>query len=406
MASPLLLTLTLLLIAAQPMEAFAQSTPTATPEPDSGPRFVLRPADDVDGSYFTLEAEPGSTHTLKVLLGNTDDEPLTLQTYVADVFTLVNGGYGVREADADVSQTAAWVEYRTETLSLASGEGQEREITVSVPDGTEPGQYIAGIVLQTAEPFEVEGAAMFNQIARKSIAVFITVPGNLEASFQLGTPEMATTVVGPKIVIPVQNSGDILVKPEGEITLADQDGNEVFQQPVFMDSVYAGMSTTLEILLPAALPETDYTVSVALSDEATGTTAKSEAASLTLSREVEGPEPLEITTASVAPKPSADDVQFAAVALTVENRELPIEGAQVILSVEKDGKPVEDFVVAQSVTLQQGETTLEQRYIPLDGWSAGEWTFSVTLKSVDPQTGAEAVLLATDVDEPISIGDR
>jgi hypothetical protein len=48
---------------------------------------------------------------------------------------------------------------------------------------------------------------------------------------------------------------------------------------------------------------------------------------------------------------------------------------------------------------------IEQRYIPLEGWSSGEWTFAVTLEAIDPQTSAEASLLTETIEDPIVIAD-
>lgn len=383
----------------------AQSSPEATSAANSGPQFMLRPADGEDGSYFTLEAEPGSTHTLTAVLGNVDDEPLTLRTYAGDGFTLVNGGFGVREEADSGDGISSWLDYRAATLELGPGEGIERSFSVTVPEDTEPGQYIAGLVLQTAEPIAVEGSAMFNQIIRKSVAVFITVPGEMTPSFELGTPAIDGNLAGQRVVVPVINTGDVLVKPAGELVLTDASGMAAFTQPFTMGSVYAGMETTLEVPLPAALPEGDYTVTATFSDAETGVSASVPDTAVALSRDVETDAPLEITSAEVTPIPGADEVQFAAVSVTIENRETAIEGVQVILSVARDGEPVEDFPLASSVTLQQGETVVEQRYIPLDGWAPGEWTFTVTLKSVDPQTSAEATLIPVPVVTSIDVAD-
>ncbi len=54
----------------------------------------------------------------------------------------------------------------------------------------QPGQYIAGIAMETAEPLEVEGSTLFNQIIRKTIAVFIVVPGAESPAFELGAPDL------------------------------------------------------------------------------------------------------------------------------------------------------------------------------------------------------------------------
>jgi hypothetical protein len=403
-----LLALTLLFSLGPVSHVLAQSTPepegAATPEPLGGPEFVLRPADGMDGEYFTLEAEAGSSNTLTAVLGNAGDEPLTLMTYAGDGVTLVNGGFGVREADEPKEDVGSWVDYETDTIDFEPGQGLEREFTVTIPDDAAPGQYIAGIVLQTAEPIEIEGSAMFDQIIRKTVAVFITVPGELTPAFAFGTPEIEGSALLPRMVIPVSNTGNVLVKPAGELVLTDAAGNDALRQPFTMGSVYAGMETTLEIPLPAALQDGDYTVSVEASDAETEAQAAIEPVSVTLARDAEEA-PLEITAAEVAPMPSAEEPQFAAVSVTVTNRATPIDGVQVVLNVARDGEPVEDFVLSSSVTLQQGETVVEQRYIPLEGWSSGEWTFAVTLESIDPQTNAQASLLSETIEDPIVIAD-
>lgn len=388
-----------------PVPLAAQSTPEASPETDWGPQFILRPADGEDGSYFTIEAEPGSVHTLTAVLGNVDDEPLTLRTYAGDGFTLVNGGFGVREEADSGSGISSWLDYDAGTLTFEPGQGIERAFTVTVPEDAAPGQYIAGIVLQTAEPIAVEGSAMFNQIIRKSVAVFITVPGEVTPSVELGTPQIDGNEAGQRVVVPVRNTGNVLLKPAGELVLTDASGTAVFTQPFVMGSVYAGMETTLEVLLPAALPEGEYVVTATFSDAETGVVASVPETSIALSRDVEAEAPLAISSAEVTPMPAADDVQFAAARVTIENSDAPLQGVQVILGVARDGQPVEDFPLASSVTLQQGETVVEQRYIPLDGWTPGEWTFTVTLESINPQTNAEATLVSVPVDVPILIGD-
>jgi hypothetical protein len=402
----LLIATVLLAIGFAPAAAFAQSTPEAgssTPEPETGPQFLLHPLDQSDGSYFSLEAEPGSTHELTAVIGNVDNEPLSLRTYAGDAFTLVNGGFGVREEDEPVEDVGMWLDYPAETLDFAPGEGIERSFTVTVPEDAAPGEYIAGIVLQTAEPLEIEGSAMFNQIVRKSVAVFITVPGGITPQFEVGAPEIQANVAGSRVVVPIINSGNTLVKPSGELVLTDANGNAAFTQPFAMGSVYAGMETTLEVPLPPALPEGEYQVTATFTDEETSAEASIAETAVTLTNEVSAEAPLEITAATVNPMPSADDVQFGAVSVTVTNRDIPVDGVRVVLNVARDGEPVEDFVLANSVTLQQGETVIEQRYLPLEGWTPGEWTFTVTLETLDPQTNAQATLLSEPVETSIQV---
>src|SRR5690606_28430550 len=123
----------------------AQSTPEATrstPESETGPQFLLHPLDQNDGSYFTLEAEPGSTHTLTAVIGNVDDEPLSLRTYAGDAFTLVNGGFGVREEGDPVEGVGAWIDYPAETLDFAPGDGLRRSGSVAVAEDPQQRPYL------------------------------------------------------------------------------------------------------------------------------------------------------------------------------------------------------------------------------------------------------------------------
>ncbi len=388
-----------------PSVAAGQSTPAATPEAPDGPSFVLRPLDDVDGSYFTLEAAAGSSQTLEVVVGNADDTPLTLRTYVADGFTLINGGFGTKEESEPLTGTATWLTYEAATLTLESGEGVEREIGVAIPDGTAPGQYIAGVVLQTAEPITVEGSSFFKQTIRKSVAIFITVPGPTTPAMELGEPTIQGETGSVLLVVPISNTGNVLLKPAGELTLTDSSGNEIFGQQISMNSVYAGMDTTLEIPLPSTIPDGDYQVTLSLSDDASDAEASLDQVALALVRGTASEAPISLGSTTITPLPDEDDVQFASVSVTIENRDIPLNGAQVVLNVRRDGEVVEDFLLASAVTLQQGETVLEQRYLPITGWTAGEWTFSVTLESVDPTTGAKTTILSTEVDQSISISE-
>ena len=152
----------------------ASQTPSvdSAPTPASSPRFVLRPVDGQDSGYFTVNATPGSTTELVAELGNAGDEPIELRTFASNTLTLVNGGFRVEDEESEPEGATTWLDYSPETYNFGPEEGIERSFTVTVPEGTAPGQYITGISLQTAEPVEIPGSEMFNQIIRKSIAVF------------------------------------------------------------------------------------------------------------------------------------------------------------------------------------------------------------------------------------------
>jgi hypothetical protein len=406
----LFLAFALLAMLLLPLSSFQGSTvraqdTDATPAPttDTGPRFVIRPADGVDGDYFTLEAEAGTTNELVVVLGNADDEDLVLRTYVNDAVPMTNGGFSIADEESAPTGTATWIDYPAETFTFKPGEGVERTFTVTIPEDAEPGQYIAGLALQTAEPLEVEGTSMFNQIIRKSIAVFIIVPGPEEPSFELGEPALVTDGAISRIEIPLANTGNVLVKPQGELTLANADGDVVLSAPIIMGSVYAGTTVPLVVGLTADLPEGDYTLAVDLNDEATGASDTIDDFTLTLSAASTAAAQFSMT-ADVVLSPDNVAPAFATVNVTIENQGNPANRAEVLLDVMKDGEVVETFTLAASLALPQGTTQVSQRYIPPTGWESGSWSFVLRLNVIDESTNVSTTVVTLDSLPAIEVG--
>jgi hypothetical protein len=386
---------------ALPIASAQDATPT--PGTDSGPRFIIRPADGADGDYFTLKADAGTTNTLKVVLGNADDEDLELRTFVNDAAPMTNGGFSIADETVPATGVATWIDYPAETLTFKPGEGIERSFTVTIPADAKPGQYIAGLALQTAKPLEVEGTSMFNQIIRKTIAVFIIVPGPETPEFTLGDAQLLTDGAVPRIDIPVTNSGNVLVKPEGELTLTDASGKDVVKAPIAMGSVYAGTTAPLSVGLTTALPDGDYTLSVDLEDKTTGAKASIADATIAFSAAAQAPAQF-VIDGTVELSPDTTNPAFANVDVTITNQGDPVGKAELLLEVKKDGELVETFSLAASLALPQGETTVSQRYIPPTGWESGEWTFSLQLNVIDESTDAATTVATLDTIPAIEVG--
>src|SRR4051794_10600896 len=65
-------------------------------------QLAIKPV-GVGGSYFALTMEPGEARQLTVELGNYGSRDAIAKTYPADVYSLVNGGMGVRLAGEPTS---------------------------------------------------------------------------------------------------------------------------------------------------------------------------------------------------------------------------------------------------------------------------------------------------------------
>lgn len=81
----------------------------------------------------------------------------------------------------------------------------------------------------------------------------------------------------------------------------------------------------------------------------------------------------------------------------------PVSNAWLTVHAQRDGKDVGRFQLILSLSLVQGETAIEQRYIPGTGFTTGTWSFSLTLESIDRATGAASLLLKQEIGKTIVV---
>jgi hypothetical protein len=384
----------------------AESSPSAEDgsADDVGPRFLIQPVNGADGDYFTLEAEAGTTNQLVVLLANADDEPLSLRTFANDALPVVNGGFAVASEANVPTGPATWLDYPAETFDFEPGQGVERTFTVTIPEDTSPGQYIAGITLETAEPLAVEGTDVLTQIIQKSIAVFIIVPGPEMPAFSVIEATSVADPGVPRFEFLIQNTGNVLVRPTGELTLTDENGQTVYVAPIAMGSVYAGTTVLLSVAVAPSVTEGDYEMSVELTDPASGIVVTVPVETVTVSREAAAPAQFALEgTVTLMPDPASP--AYADVAVTIVNIGTAAQQSELILESSRDGKVVETFILAPSLTLPSGETTINQRYIPPTGWEAGTWTFVIRLNLIDQITKSATTVATLNTLQPVEVGN-
>ncbi|MCU1634128.1 MAG: putative protein of unknown function cell surface [Micrococcaceae bacterium] len=244
----------------------------ATTDAESSPvKLSLRPVGQ-DGSYFALTMEPGETRQLAVELGNQGTDAIEAFTYAADAFTVTNGGFGAKERGSAPTRTTSWLSYSPGVLQLPVEQGLTRDFSVTVPEGTEPGQYLTSLVLENNVAVEGSGDVALDQIIRQPIAVSIDVPGPSEPALELGTAGHTMTTNQSIIDVALANTGNTNLKPAGELTISDADGTVVSEAPITLNTFYAHTDSHASTTLAGALEPGDYTLSVTLTDATTGTT--------------------------------------------------------------------------------------------------------------------------------------
>lgn len=393
-----------------PSSAVAQQPATpdsATPEPAST-KFSIFAIGDYPNGYFEVEVEAGSSTTLTVGVGNFATDPVALRSFATNAVNPPNGGFSAGEEGDPLTDPARWLDFEATSFELDGGERWEQEFTVSVPEDTPPGQYVAALVARTDGSLELPGSDIFRQVLRSSISVEITVPGPVTPGFELGEPTFAVDIAVTMLQIPIANTGNIKVKPQGDLTVSTPEGEPILTSDVQMGSVYGGNETLVQIGIPDQMPPGDYLVSIDLFDNATGAHDALEKVTATLP-ERERPAPatavtdagpvFEIGEASVTP--NGAPIQYADVGAVITNNGPAIPTANVTLNVMRDGEEVESYPLAQNQALPQGTTDFSQRYIPVDGWKEGTYTFELVISAVNGDT--ETVLAIVEISDEIVV---
>ncbi len=252
-----------------------------TGETEEPVNLSLRPVKH-PGSYFDLTMEPGESRELTVAVGNNGSAAMDVSTYPADAYSIVNGGFGAKENGTEPTGTTTWLDYAAQDLSLPAGQASEHTVTVTVPEGTEPGQYITSLVLENADPVAGSGDVALNQIVRQALPITVQVPGDLDPAFEFGQAGHQNTAGRSAVDVQITNTGNAHLKPAGDLTIRDDSGETVSEAQVTMSNFFAGTQTTVETTLDGALQPGTYTLTVSMTDPKTGTSASAEALPFTV----------------------------------------------------------------------------------------------------------------------------
>jgi hypothetical protein len=249
--------------------AMASVTPVlATHEP---PRLGLTPLGE-SGSFFDLTLDAGEAADLHVELANFGHAELVARTFSADVYSIINGGFGAALFGEPSSGATRWLEYPAQQIALGPAEGLVIDFSVSVPAGTPPGAYITSLVAENVEPYHAAegGDVAMEQVNRTAVAIAIDVPGMREPALDIGAVGHKAAAGTSFLSFEVRNRGNVHLKPAGEFALRDAAGRGLAQAPAVMDSVYAGLQTLFEAPLATVLSPGDYCAELSLTDAETG----------------------------------------------------------------------------------------------------------------------------------------
>ena len=212
--------------------------------------FGLSPLPSSDGRlapYFTLNLSPGHSATSIALVSNPGHTTEKLDISRSTGATAANGGTTFNQAFTRCSGVGCWITGVPGKVTLPPGMGEEIQFTVSVPRGTAPGQYLAGLTAEAAQkpkPIKIgsngkaTGQAII--IQQVTVAVAVTVGTLSELSTRFEIPDVYATVIGStlRMNIELANTGQTFAHGTGVVSCLVAGKDRVF--PFYASTVLPG----------------------------------------------------------------------------------------------------------------------------------------------------------------------
>lgn len=395
-----LLVMVLVVILYLPLIATPTYAQDAKPEAEEpGILFGIVPVGDHPDGYFRdIEVSPGQSTVLQVDLVNMSSVEVSFDVFITNAYNAVNGGFAAGARGDSITGPASWINFEPLAVVLGPGESERVSLTVSVPEGTSPGQYISGMVMSMQDTLAIPGTDQLDQKLSYAISVGILVPGDLTYSFELGQPTFLYE--SSTISVPIVNTGNHLLQPEGKLRVTDTKGKEIVTADIKMGSIYGGMSTTVGISIPPQSEGGDVLVTLDLTDPSSGYSSRIVDEPLSIAAPAQA-NPLTMESVTIAP--NDEPIVFANVEIMLQNATSQIPATNVTLVVLRDGEEVDSFPLATNQVLLTGKNTYTSRYIPPAAWESGTYTFRLEVFSVEPNGGSQIQLLDEDLDAELVV---
>jgi hypothetical protein len=234
----------------------------------SGPVFGLRAVGNPKLGYFVYPLAPGGTATGAVIVSNVGTKSGVVHLFTADGTTGTTSGT-VYRTDAKPTGAGSWVKLAATSFVLPAGGHRQVSFTVHVPAGQKPGQWVGGVVAETARQVATQkpGQKARVQIRIRDltiVAVQANVPGRQTVDFGIGKVTTGGTRGFQKVIVHFEHRGNVLVHPHGVVTLFRSSGPKIETLPFAMDTFLPQTSIDYPILLKKAIGPGSYTAKVVL----------------------------------------------------------------------------------------------------------------------------------------------
>jgi MYXO-CTERM domain-containing protein len=236
--------------------------------------FGLRAVGNPKLGYFVYPLAPGASRSGAVIVSNVGTAAGTVRLFAADATTGTTSGT-VYKTDTAPTGAGSWVALSKSSFRLAPGGHRRVPFTVHVPEGQKPGQWVGGIVAETAQHVATQKRGQKARVQIKIrdltiVAVQVNVPGAPVVQFSIGDVTTGGTRGFQRLIVHLANEGNLLVKPRGVVTITGSGGRVIESLPFTLDTFLPETAIDYPLLLKKALGPGDYVAKVLLTVPATG----------------------------------------------------------------------------------------------------------------------------------------
>ena len=218
-------------------------------------------------SYFRPRIAAGGTAHEEALLRNSSAHTVSILVYPVEGLTGVTSGAVYSSRGSAMHGPGRWVTPALARVTLAPGSARRVAFTVRVPRGTQPGDHLAGIAFQNANPSRSGGRFSITQILRIVIGVEVIVPGPAAAQIQVEGASLGPLggTQRAAVIVALRNGGRLLCRPELAVTLHGAQGatRTVSRR---LEAILPGDAIPYPLPWPEPLAPGAYTIAAQASD--------------------------------------------------------------------------------------------------------------------------------------------
>jgi len=122
-------------------------------------------------------ADPGSVIEDAVTLYNLSNVPLVFRIYGTDAFNNDDGDFDLLSPEVPPDGAGSWVDMGAEQISVAPGLQVTIPITITVPEGAQPGDHAGALLASNAAVSTGEGGEQFTVDRRTGTRLYVRVNG-------------------------------------------------------------------------------------------------------------------------------------------------------------------------------------------------------------------------------------